>query len=205
MRTDRDRAIALAGVFQAAWIVERIARHGNVDPSPLASSLSSIFQLEPGSVDEVFGGPAGVQSGLHCLLSQLGTVPGPRLEIIRYVLGLLHLERKASRDTQLMQTLRRELELGLTRLEHFPIDHPNTLASLAELYRATVGSLHPRIMVQGEPLYLRSPQNVERIRATLLAGIRAALLWRQCGGNRLQILMRRRRLLGECRRLLTEA
>jgi high frequency lysogenization protein len=204
MRTRRDRAIALAGVFQSAWLVERIARHGSIDSAPLCASLRSVFQLEPESVDDIFEGPAGVERGLRCLQAQLGAGPGRNLEIVRYVLGLLHLERKASRNAPLMLRIRRELELGLSRLEYFPVDHPNTVASLAELYRTTIGSLQPRIMVQGEPLYLRSPKNVERIRAVLLAGIRAALLWRQCGGNRLQILFGRRHLLGDCQRLLTE-
>jgi high frequency lysogenization protein len=43
------------------------------------------------------------------------------------------------------------------------------------------------------------------IRALLLGGMRAAVLWRQCGGNRLQLLLRRKALLRACRELLEEA
>jgi high frequency lysogenization protein len=45
--------------------------------------------------------------------------------------------------------------------------------------------LSPRIMVNGDPAHLNNPENANRIRALLLAGIRAAMLWRQSGGGRL--------------------
>ena len=49
-------------------------------------------------------------------------------------------------------------------------------------------------MVRGEPLHLQNPENVNRIRALLLAAIRSAMLWRQCGGRRLHILLGRKKL-----------
>jgi high frequency lysogenization protein len=50
-------------------------------------------------------------------------------------------------------------------------------------------------MVRGEPNYLQNPDNQNRIRALLLAGIRAAWLWRQMGGNRWRILFGRQQFL----------
>jgi high frequency lysogenization protein len=50
-------------------------------------------------------------------------------------------------------------------------------------------------MVRGEPVYLQNPDNQNRIRALLLAGVRAAWLWRQVGGSRWKILFARKRLL----------
>ena len=70
----------------------------------------------------------------------------------------------------------------------------NILAGLADIYSTTISTLSPRIMVRGEPLHLQNPENINRIRALLLAGIRSAMLWRQCGGRRLQILLGRKRL-----------
>jgi high frequency lysogenization protein len=73
--------------------------------------------------------------------------------------------------------------------------HPNLLANLADIYSRTLSTLQPRIMVRGEPLYLNNPDNQNRIRTLLLAGIRAAWLWRQVGGSRWKILFGRNRLL----------
>jgi high frequency lysogenization protein len=49
-------------------------------------------------------------------------------------------------------------------------------------------------MVQGDPRHLHAPDNQNRIRALLLAGIRAAWLWRQVGGSRWKILLGRKQL-----------
>jgi high frequency lysogenization protein len=57
-------------------------------------------------------------------------------------------------------------------------------------------------MVAGEQRHLSDPENADRIRAVLLAGIRSAVLWRQCGGVRWKLLFHRGRLQQEARRLL---
>ena len=57
-------------------------------------------------------------------------------------------------------------------------------------------------MVHGAQIHLAKPDNANRIRALLLAGIRAARLWRQSGGSRLRLLLRRKLLLQEARRTL---
>lgn len=204
MRTERDRIVALAGLFQAAALVDGIARRGTADQDSVEASLRSLLETDPPGVDAVFGGLAGVREGLRCLHAQLGGGPGRSLSVTRYVLGLMHLERKARRNDDLMAVLRAGIAAALPRLEHFAPAHPNMVAGLADLYSRTIGTLQPRIMVHGEPLYLKSEDNVRLVRALLLAGIRAAVLWRQCGGNRLQILLRRGRMTAECARLLQE-
>ena len=44
-------------------------------------------------------------------------------------------------------------------------------------------------------LQLRDTDNQERIRALLLAGIRAVILWRQVGGRRRYLIFRRKEIL----------
>jgi high frequency lysogenization protein len=60
-------------------------------------------------------------------------------------------------------------------------------------------------MVSGEPLHLDNKDNQARIRAALLGGVRAAMLWRQVGGRRWQILLGQRRLLESARAYLAAA
>jgi high frequency lysogenization protein len=49
--------------------------------------------------------------------------------------------------------------------------------------------------VQGEPTFLQQSDNVNKIRALLLAGIRAAVLWRQKGGRRWQFIFQSNKIL----------
>jgi high frequency lysogenization protein len=67
----------------------------------------------------------------------------------------------------------------------------------------TVSNLRPRVLVQGNALYLTQPRVVGRIRTLLLAALRAAVLWRQSGGTRIGLLLKRRRLIAAARRLVS--
>ena len=90
------------------------------------------------------------------------------------------------------------------QLNYFPPTHENILAALGELYQATISTLRPRIMVQGEPTYLADKARANQIRALLLAGIRAAVLWRQLGGRRWQLFISRRKILETAQQLLEQ-
>jgi high frequency lysogenization protein len=52
-------------------------------------------------------------------------------------------------------------------------------------------------MVNGDPDYLAKPEIANKIRALLLAGIRSAILWKQCGGSRWKFLFYRKKIQKE--------
>ena len=76
---------------------------------------------------------------------------------------------------------------------------------LGALYSETLGTVRPRIMVQGSALHLNQPRTVARIRTLLLAAVRAAVLWRQVGGTRWSLLLARGRIGAAARRLLAQS
>jgi len=202
--SDRDRLIALAGIYQAALCVRQIARQGSVDTDLMEPCLYGLFQTDAESVAAVFGGEAKVAPGMRALLSQL-TGKEPRdLELTRYLVSLLKLERVLAGRPVMVRNIADGIAAASEKLEDLHLLHPELLATLGELYAGTISLLGPRIMVQGEPIYLKNEDNQARIRALLLAGIRAAWLWRQVGGSRWQILIKRRRLLEEARDYLRQ-
>jgi len=73
---------------------------------------------------------------------------------------------------------------------------------LNRLYRETISNLTPKVVVNGEQSLLEREEIAGKIRAVLLAGIRAAVLWYQVGGSRLQLLFRRKRYIEACSNLL---
>jgi high frequency lysogenization protein len=58
-------------------------------------------------------------------------------------------------------------------------------------------------MVSGEHGHLNNPAIAAKVRATLLAGIRSAVLWRQLGGRRWQLLFARSKIARAATELLT--
>ena len=67
MYTDNDRVMALAGVYQAAQLTQQIARRGLADTQAMSASIGSLFKVDSTDVSDVYGGMAGIQSGLRLL------------------------------------------------------------------------------------------------------------------------------------------
>jgi high frequency lysogenization protein len=199
-QTDRDRVIALAGLFQATHLVHDIARTGQSDNADFETCINSLFKIDAHNSEDIYGGMQRLKTGLQLFVNQLRQ-PDDR-DATRYALTLLTLERKLNRKPALMQKIREQIETTQDKLQYFAMTHQNIIASLAEVYTATVSTVTPRIMVNGEHTHLTRQENADRIRALLLAGIRAAVLWRQSGGGRLLMLLRYKTLIGEAQRLL---
>ena len=72
---------------------------------------------------------------------------------------------------------------------------PQVIARFADIYQRTLSELKPRIQVYGDAGFLQQPDNINRVRALLLTGIRAAVLWQQKGGRRWQFLFQSGKLL----------
>lgn len=199
----RDRTLALAGLFQAAVLVQQVARRNQAEEESLATCVESLFATDPDSVEAVYGGAGNLEVGLRTLRTQLGGGNAERdLDLTRYVVALLHLERKLAKRRDLLDGIAEGLDGARRQLQQFGPTHVNLIAVLADIYLNTISTLTPRIIVSGEQGYLSNPENANRVRALLLAGIRSAVLWRQCGGSRWQLLFKRGALLEEAERLL---
>jgi high frequency lysogenization protein len=199
---DADRVLALSGVFQAARLARDIARSGVCDAQAFDASRKALFDFEPESVASIFGGVSGVAHGLRTLNHQLERPSERDYEVARYVVALLHLADRLMRNDQSMQDLHDDLSALARRRDHFELSDSVQNGQLADIYQDRISILGPRIMIGGEPLHLQNPDNAARIRVALLAGIRAAVLWRQAGGRRWQLLLRRRAIGHKSRELI---
>lgn len=201
----RDKTLALAGVFQCASLVHQIALSNSADEHDVITVIRSTLDLNPASIDVVYGKVDNLRTGLHTLIEQLGDQAGKKdMHIARYVISLLHLQRKLSKRTDMLNTISEGIARAKQQSEIFEINHENVLANLAGIYADTISQITPKIMVSGESSYLSSRANTDKIRALLLAGVRSAVLWAQYGGSRWQILFKRKAFVAEARRLLDE-
>lgn len=200
--SDTDRVIALAGIFQAARLARDIARTGVCDAQAFDASRESLFEFRPESVESVFGGIRGVGHGLRGLRNQLEKPEQRDLEVARYVISLLNLADRLLKKADSMQNLYDELSALARKHDQFELGDSVLREQLAEIYQNGISVLGPRIMIRGEPLHLQNPDNATRIRVALLAGIRAAVLWRQAGGKKWQLLLRRRAIAATARELV---
>lgn len=198
MSRREERALALAGVFQSAALVHEAAWQGASDEAPTEASLGSLFRFDAPDAAAVFGGASGVTLGLRTMVAHLsGRAPPGDLPVMRYTLALMHLERKADARGGVWDALHAGLRAAERQRDGFGILHENTVAALASLYAEHVSPAGARILVEGETTHLRDARKAALIRALLLAGIRASVLWRQLGATRWSLLFSRKRLIAD--------
>jgi high frequency lysogenization protein len=193
-----NRVIALAGLYQCVDLVTQIARQGRYNETAFASCIGSLFRVDAETYLDVYGDLDALRSGLRVLRAARRREGwGQALERTRYAVMLLYLERKLRKDRRRQEQITTGIRNAATRLTRLAPTHMDVIGVLAEVYRGTISSLGPRIVVKGEPAHLSGADNAARIRALLLAGIRAAWLWHQAGGSRLRLLLERAALLRE--------
>jgi len=191
-----EQVISLAGVAQAARLVDQISKTGSYPLEFLQPSINSLFVFSPAGAADIFGGIPGVKLGLHNLSTLLADKNArENHDLVRYVFGLIYLERKFSANPEMMSVVRSRLEHTSFRAEHFSNNVNELCHSVSGIYQDTLSHQKFRIKVTGSAQHLQNPKNADIIRALLLAGIRAAFLWRQFGGHRWHLLLQRRQLL----------
>ncbi len=196
------RVIALAGLFQALALVRAIAQRGGCDAQIARASLASIFRIDADSPADVYAGVGNLRLGLETLVSQLDESGKRDLVLTRMAVQVLRLERALMRNNAALSALRDGIDAMrplLAQVESATLDPGGRLA---ELYANTLSRLQPRIMVEGNPAFLQQSAQVDRIRALLMAAVRAAVLWRQLGGNQWSLMFRRRQYAMLARGLL---
>ncbi len=190
----KDRVIALAGLLQAIEQVQLMANQGQAQTDPLQTCIGSLFVFDAADSESIYGNRHQLKPGLKRLQKQLDGGAGRDDSLTRIALNMLHLERQFNRHPDVMAAVHAELENLRADAEHKALTHPEVLAALGRLYAEKVSPLGPKIMVQGNPVYLAQTQVVAEVRATLLAGLRAAVLWRQMGGSYWDFLLSRGRM-----------
>ena len=181
------QALALAGVFQAASLVDELARTGQVDTRAWETLIEATVDTSPESFEAIYGGhPNNLRRGLDTLEALVGRKQANPV-VLRYGFSLLMLMNK-------LDSLGQKLTRLQGQAEHFGTTHENVVASLGEAYQETISTFKTRIVVQGDPSLLQSRMMPERVRACLMAGIRFGLLWHQQGGRRWKLVFQRKAL-----------
>lgn len=209
-RRHDEQTIALAAAFQAAALVDQIATRGMVAQNNFETCIYSLFVTNPNITEDIYGGvhdlPFNLNLGLRNLQDLVDRKPDQNKNITNYALSMVHLERKLSNNSEMLNHLGKRIDQILEQARYFdsesndPLEnpsaltHPSVIASLAGLYQETISTFQFRIQVGGDPRLLQNNENAAKIRALLLAGIRAAMLWRQVGGKRWHLLFFRSRI-----------
>ena len=193
----KENIIPLAGMFQAAYLIHEIANTGTCNQRAFEASIKSILVTEWNATEEVYGGIEGVSYGLDLLTDLFNKENKQRdMEIARYVLGIVYLEKKLRKNQALDKKLMAGIERAKAQAESFgSATHENVIANLADVYAETISTIEPKIMVAGDPSYLTNTHYSNKIRALLLALMRSTILWLQKDGSRWHLILQRKKVI----------
>ncbi|MFT4020442.1 MAG: DUF489 family protein [Acinetobacter sp.] len=220
----QNRILALAGVFQAAQLTHMTAMGGlnavnetgnfyfeqlikaslNIRPANNSSSQTLDFfsQLTDLSLGLKILEQSIVQPFTPMPKSKIPKLNNAKLPMT-YALALLQLEKKVYRQQNYAETVEKCQQKILRQLSFFDQNylHSSIQANLAQAYVETAGQINPRILVRGNAEAFKDSQHTNRIRASLFTGLQMAHLWRQLGGNSMQLVFGKRKLLREIQNL----
>ncbi len=201
-----ERVIALAAVAQSLKLVQQLASLGQTEQHPESVLFESLFRFDADDAETIYGGAEtlgrSLDRGLRELLALLGH--GPRdPAVARMGMTLLGLERVFVRHPSAGERVQSTLVDIERQRQHLGPMHPTVINRLGDLYAEQVSPIGQRVLVQGNPVYLAQPQVIAEVRALLLCGLRATVLWRQVGGSRLDFLLRRRSMVEAAQDLLS--
>ena len=200
-----DITLALAGICQASLMVQKLAHEGSYNEQDGKTMVACLTNMNPSTTLDVFGNDeANLKTGLTALMGMLtGGNSGISAEMTRYMLSIMALERRLSKDDKAMEQLGQRIEQLERQASYFEPMSEGVFNALAGIYVDVVSPAGPRIQVTGSPDILKNTLVQAKVRATLLAGIRCAVLWQQVGGSRLQLMFSRSRLSNQAKQILS--
>ena len=199
----KERTMALAGIFQATELVRQAANHGTWSGYAADTCLHSLLAIEADTVDDIYGSADRLRLGAETLISVL---QGDRryMESLGYAVSIMQLENSFRKKGKMQSHIGSEL-LTIAGIDDGTEIHEIKdlqARKIAELYTGTISTLTPRIVINGRPQYLQVDRTVNWIRTLLFTGLRSAVLWRQMGGGRFNLMFGRKKMLEQAQTLL---
>jgi len=196
-KKQQDKTLALAGIFQAANLVDSLSTTGEVPEQSFTESINSIFQTNPQSVSEVFDAECQAELGVCALQIALSNSQDKyAARWLKYSKALIRVEKIISRRHELHSIIKTRIEHHKRHSDLFgSVTSRAVISKLGSLYVDTAGMSKHRIIVRGRPSLLMTPVQKEKLCALLFAGIRSAHLWRELGGSEWELTFRKKRIL----------
>lgn len=208
--------IALAGLFQAAAQIQRVARFGTVDEHAIAPLMRALVITNPATVEDIYE-PKNLLPGLNQLLTSLypkEAAQPKNAELIKVAFSIMSLESNLEKQTMIFDQLDREVdelrEKVLSIHPNYETAEDNILVDYeviklySKIYSNLISPNFPKLIIYGEESNLRRTEFQEMIRALLLAGIRASILWHQMGGKRYSLMFRYKDIIDCAREIITK-
>ena len=207
MKNIKSEAIALAALFQCCSQINRIAHTGYCDENAAATVLRALLVTDPDTVEDIYK-TSDLKNGFKSLIegfSTDGITDNNAKELAKLAMQVIALTDRIMGNSSLYNRLSNEIDSLKVQIEkNYPdflegsnsvVMNSDKVEKFAQLYQSLISPNFSKLLIFGEERFLSSTENQNRIRALLLAGIRAVVLWNQVGGKKLYLMFRRKDIL----------
>ena len=207
MKNIRSESIALAALFQCCTQINRIAHTGYCDEQAVSTVFRALLVTNPKTIEDIYK-ISELKTGFRGLIegfSAEGITDNSANELVKLAMQVISLTDRIVRNTSLYNRLSNEIDTLKDQIEKACPDFlegktsvvlsSENVEKFAQLYQSLISPNFSKLLIFGEERFLSSTENQNRIRALLLAGIRAVVLWNQVGGKKLYLMFRRKDIL----------
>lgn len=185
------QVLAISGVLRAARIVQDLARRGRTQSEHFRCALVSVGTVDESDAKKALGGIDSLVFGLDDLTQK--QPDAFLMERVRYATALLDLAKTLGKSPEASGQIGKVLAELSDHLDGAEPDSLESIGALADVYTSNLSDLTPKILIKGEQRFLEDPSLVEKVRAILLAGVRAAYLFSQAGGRKWHLFVYRKK------------
>jgi high frequency lysogenization protein len=189
----KNEVISLGAIYQASSEIKKIAWQGKINNKFIEPLIYSVYQTTSNEIEDIYINLKRLNTGLDFLRKQfVGDVFSRDAEVDRYFEAINVLVKNMYKNNEIFSNLRDELSNYKENVtENNLHEHAEFLSNL---YLKTISKINPRIIVNGDNIYLTDNRNASMIRALLLSAIRSFILWQQSGGTKFRIFLFKKKM-----------
>ena len=166
----KNETISLGAIYQACNEIKKIAWQGEVNNNIIEPLINSVYKTTSEEIEDVFISIKRLNSGLDFLRRQLvGDAFSRDGEVSRYFEAIGILVKNMNKKDEVFNKLRLELTKQSMPIKEDTLDQHALF--LSGLYLSTISKVEPRIIVNGDNMYLTDKKNAAMIRSLLLCAI----------------------------------
>jgi len=159
-----EQTVALAGLYQSLALVQNIAWEGDIHHSSMVPTIESILNLDPDKYIDVYGSIDNLQLGVQTLKSALQNKNEKHaVERTRYAINLMYLASRFAVNQEAVTSLGNQIERLKNTYDSIEESFDEITLDLGGLYREHISPLGPKVIIQGDPVYLKTGQNADLV------------------------------------------
>ena len=196
LNIDDNYLLSLCAILQSVFLINKIATTSYDATQDSKLLIKSIYIKDETNVLKIYESKSELFDGYILLKNMLlGKNDIALITMQKYVLNILLIQKNISKNSSLKDLIRKKID-NYQENSMIATNLNNQVLYSEEIYKEYIGIIKPKVIISGKKEYL--DKNSSLIRALLLSGIRAAFLWDYYGGNKWQLMFKRKKILNKC-------